>query len=184
MVGLTAVVATAAGISGWIFYLQWCEMHKSLVRDQRAWIVPTITIQPTTLDPKAPVGAHIHLANSGKTPARAIFTEVVIEQVNKNLSPTLSYPKPDIMSLVGILFPNDPGSDVDAGIGGPPKPLNQAAYDSLVRGDSYIAAYLTVRYIDAFGIHHWVTECQWHAWAKGDFQSRACVEYANTDKNN
>jgi hypothetical protein len=102
MVILTAAVAVAAGISGWIFYLQWNQMHEAMIQERRAWVVPTINVPKQAVHQGNTLNISVHLTNTGDTPATHIHSEIAVEVVSKGSSPVFSYPTPDTENTVGI----------------------------------------------------------------------------------
>ena len=81
----TAVLATFAILQGLTLNGQLREMKL----DQRAWLSVTVTpLQPVK---GQPVRARIHVENIGKTPAKAVSEDVVVETRKITESPSFDY---------------------------------------------------------------------------------------------
>jgi hypothetical protein len=186
MMWFTFVAAFAALASGWIFYLQLKEMQRSATLDQRAWL--KVVIKDWEISEGHPISAHLLVSNIGKTPARVIKGDVVIELLGKDDSPNFKSPVDGSGLLnftTGIMFPSS--SDPDGVLVQQPTRDAQLSHDDFVHlknGDQYATIQGNLRFLDIFGAQHWLHFCTWKSIASPghNFQTRSCIEdYNDTD---
>src|SRR5580704_22990 len=136
-------------------------------REERAWLKITKIGSPKVA-PNKPLQWELQIQNIGKTPARKIHAEFMIEIVPDGSYPDLDYGhRGRTVSELdkGILYPQDflthPIQVVrrfdtsDRGI----KLLQPSEYQSLMQNKSYIVTHGRVNYCDTFGVLHWVKFC-------------------------
>lgn len=99
-------IAVVGGLSVLgVYILQWRVMERSLRVDQRPWIRITADIEP--LHVGAPVIAHVHLTNVGKSPASLVAAQAALEMVKNGKEPEIDYSVRHDISTVGALWMND-----------------------------------------------------------------------------
>jgi hypothetical protein len=180
--GFTAVLALFAICQGIAIWGQWREMKL----DQRAWLSMSTSVNPIAKD--MPITALIHVENIGKTPAKHVLTEVVIEKLKVTDSPSFDYVAIVDNSLVNLIFPRS----VDEWIAmrgdrrNPPK-LTDTELGALKNGDYYVAVFAKVSFSDVNNTPHWVHFCAWKTFDESGklsaVQTRVCTEYNDIDNN-
>ena len=171
------------------------QLHEMKV-DQRAWMSLSMgTVQfPKDLDSigKVPVSAPITITNIGKTAARNIHTQAVMDYEVNGSSPDFIYDRrPRSEGTTGIMFPNSPFPmpatfmEGKQGGGTQPRYLTAAEYQDLTKGDGYMVVYVETTYTDIFGSQHWLHFCQFFASSQVvspvTVTSKACTDYNDTD---
>jgi hypothetical protein len=84
------------------------------------------------------------------------------------------------------MYPNDPFPveipGVDSKTGNPIR-LSQSDIASLGAGDTYIAVYGTVEYVDTLRNKHWTHICSWFPYSAGKrFKTATCTAYNDADQ--
>jgi hypothetical protein len=162
-------------------------------KDQRPWIDLTFTSNSNALQVGYPITAAAHVVNEGKTPARAVTSDIVIEMVKNGDEPRLDYPLPHSRFTTGAVFPNRPMDSpvfnrvrtAADGVSVETDPVTQAEFDDFNQGNSFIVVYGTVSYKDFFGTSHWTRMCGFFAKPGGTkgFSAKQCTDYADIDGN-
>jgi hypothetical protein len=176
------VAIAAAAIAG----LQWFEMRRTLLVDQRAWV--SVVLPPSFPLEGAAIPASFQITNTGKTPAKQIEGDIVATVLKKGEEPSfdLGTGHPHSRIFVGAIFPNGPiNSTIPISRYGPysaetivPTPeLRQA----IASGESFIIFYGRITYVDVFGIPHWTSFCTVSGSGMGDIKK--CVTYNDVDNN-
>ena len=165
--------------------------------DQRAWIHPTFGkwdyLRNNVTNEVAMVSIPITITNTGKTPARNIFSAVVVAKIMNGEPLAFSYNKvPLVTNTVGVLSPTD-HSDFDGELlkSAEPPPstktelgtLTGAEYQEVADGKVFFIVYGQTFYTDIFNVRHWVKFCRFSpAPPGGAVSARACVNYDDVDK--
>ena len=128
----------------------------------------------------------------GKTPARHVHGRLFLEIVKINQDPLLEKNTvPALDTFAGIVFPNVP-EEFDAVRIKPKKGNKLGEFDLLKDSEasdvlayrSYLAAYGTYTYDDAFDIKHWTKFCvSFHVNGPIVYPTPACVRYNEVDNN-
>ena len=168
--------------------LQWYEMHKALVIDQRAWInVPF----PTTFPLDGPfIPATIQITNTGRTPAKNVEINIVATVLNKGDKPDLSHFGPGRAYnkvIAGAIFANAPITmTIPVVHYGPFQSENIVPDDTLrqdiANGKRFISLYGRVDYWDVLGVKHWTQFCTGYGPAISDGLID-CIRYNDVDTN-
>jgi hypothetical protein len=151
--------------------------------DQRAWV----SLKNVFTDPKIPeVGKTIRFSvefyNSGKTPARKLIGNAVVDPVAKGGEPNFSYTG-DKQIAAGYMAPNSmSNADLFPAISrstGKPGPLTQPLFDGITNGDIILYVHGRIDYEDIFGLPHWTTFCWFYLPGNGQFG--ACAAHNDSD---
>ena len=191
---LTLAGVLIAFLTGFIFWKQLHEMRT----DQRAWI--TLNTGNVTFPKDASkvgqvqISTPLSITNIGKTAARDLFVEAVMDYEVNGQTPDFIYLGRARSTIsTGIVFPNSPAGTLDVPfVSGKlhsqdemeTRYLTEAEYSDLVKSDAYMTVYAQASYLDIFGTRHWVHFCTYflppptHA---GSVTSRKCTEYNDTD---
>lgn len=175
-------VIVYAGITGWIAYInhsQWKDLRHNFAAQERAWIEIKEVDPPPKIDEDTVFNAWgVKITNPGKSIALEVHIYGHMEIVDKEMSPSFSFPENHFFQIDGAAF--FPGSEGTFPIGFDqfpnPRALTKDEIQTLLRGDAYLAAYVEVLYRDQFG-WHWTRYCGWRGFAYRItyFQSRSCV---------
>lgn len=198
MAVLTFFGLVIAGLTGGIFWLQLGEMRT----DERAWISMST---PTNYPPQFPknresvditgVSTTVTVTNGGKTAAREVYSQVVMEYVINGSDPEFIYDgRARSTNLAGIMFPNQTAqfpAPFSKGVPNSPtvvgRLLTPGEYDDLGNGNAYLAVYAEVTYLDIFNTKHWLHYCAFFTnpatTPNVTVTARKCVSYNNTDNN-
>jgi hypothetical protein len=153
-------------------------------KDQRPWIKVTVD-HDILIQPSAGVATHLHLINSGKTPAKNTVTDAKIDIVKNGEQPKIRINRPYNEIISALVFPNDP-ADFPVYMSGS---MSQPEYDDFTARRNFLIIYARVSYTDFFGIRHWTQFCQAvttenaPATAPGTTTSQSCTEYNDVDEN-
>jgi hypothetical protein len=166
--------------------------NKQMREDQRAWI--KTSLDPTmTFTENQPFITQLHFENIGKTSARNIATEIVVEKLSVKEEPSLSYKagKARDIGTSGIVFPHEPfavpaellkmkSSD---NLGTEQIILSKTDVEDLRDGKTYIAIFARTRYSDIFGVRHVSTFCSFHAPSvvPVEVMAKGCSDYNSVD---
>jgi len=130
----------------------------------------------------------VQFANKGRTSARSVFAEAVIEIVpnreKKNI--TFDYRWAHSRFSTGMIPPEHPEIAIDAETferkitEAVPHPVSPSEVQDFLDGTVYFAIYARVRYKDIFGVRHWVRSCIWSSKAEQTWSSK-CASYPNED---
>lgn len=195
MAVLTFAGVLIAVFTGLIFWLQLGEMKT----DQRAWI----SISPGNVSfPKdeasaanIPVTLLLTVNNTGKTAARSVAVEAVVEYVMNGSSPEFVYEgRPRDVTFAGIIFPNSPfpvpAEFLKGKLNSPIRELRflvPSEFEDLANGTAYMAAYAQVTYSDVYGRRHWLHYCSFFANPSAKpgtgVTAKECTNYNDTDQN-
>lgn len=158
-------------------------------KDQRPWLKLELTLNNLTVG--QPITATMKVVNNGKTPARAISGDMVIERVKDGEQAQINYPLPHARFSTGLLFPNDPfvtpikmvrksstGATED-------DLLMQSELEDFQKFRIFFVAYATINYEDFLGVDHWTKVCAVEVPANtpGDFTGKNCTDYGDVDSN-
>jgi hypothetical protein len=162
MTVLTLAGLIIAGLTGGIFWKQLKEMRT----DQRAWLSITSGVGNVATDPSSgnsTVAIPVTIANTGKTPAKRVTTEVVVEKVHNGDSPEFIYDNRALTrGSTGTIFPGG-FYKIEAALlkGVLNRPdqtenilLTPSQFKELEDGTSYIAVYSRTSYVDVFDTTH------------------------------
>jgi hypothetical protein len=183
-----------AGLTGAILWHQLKEMRV----DQRAWMgisTGAIAFNRDQAD-KTTVTVPVTFTNTGKTPARHFFSNIVIEKVQNGQSPQLLYENvPRATDSAGIMPPNAPQTmavtmfDRDPTDATGNKTITRLLipieYQELVDGKAYMAVYAYTTYEDIFGDRHWSKYCVFATVPPRvvTVTAKACSDYNDVDDN-
>jgi len=191
MAALTLIGLFVAIVSGRIYVEQLQETRI----DQRPWI--TLMGNEAVFRNDGSGGATfvmpITIGNTGKTPARNLHSEIVVEKIYNGNGPKFIYENiPRVFDTTGIIGPNehvsteaqllDPGPTPKRSV---PRHLSPAEFQDLKDGGTYLAIYAYTTYDDVFGIHHWNQFCTVATRSQTgvDLTAKSCTDYNNFDTN-
>jgi len=195
MATLTLAGVVIAVFTGLIFRKQLQEMRT----DERAWVIfsqgPLISFpQDVGSVATTPVIQRVNVSNTGKTPARSVYNEWVMEYVINGDSPDFVYKnRMRTFESAGMLPPNESHhADVkfETGTSGNSRDavfryLTVGEYRDLVSGRAYMVVYGHSNYMDIFGTQHWLNYCNFFLPPNvvAAASARACTDYNDTDHN-
>ncbi len=162
-------------------------------KDQRPWLDLTFKSNSDVLQVGIPITASAHVVNEGKTPARSVSADIVIEMVKNGEEPRLNFPLPHSRFTTGVLFPNQPMDSpvfmrvrtASDGVSAETDPVTQAELDDFNQGNSFIVVYGMVSYEDFFHVSHWTKMCGFFpklGSTKGA-SAKKCTDFGNIDGN-
>jgi hypothetical protein len=185
----TLVLAVAAIYQFIIMDRQLDTMRK----DQRPWINLTFTSNSNALQVGYPITVEAHMVNEGKTPAKAVTGDIVVEMVKNGDELRFDYPLPHSRFTAGALFPNRPMDSpvfnrvrtASDGVSAETDPVTQAEFDEFNQVKSFVVVYGIVSYGDFFGIRHWTKMCAFFPkpGANGAVTAKRCADYGDIDSN-
>jgi hypothetical protein len=156
---------------------QWQDLRHNFEVDQRAWMKVTCPLPVKLIEL---LSAKTEAKNFGKSTATEVDLFVRIAVVDKGLPPPFAQSEnaKSFRAHIGPMFPADVEpfllSDI-AKISG--FSLTEPQKKSLAFGDSYVAVYGGVVYIDQFGAH-WTRFCNWMAYSlESGYNADACVAF-------
>jgi hypothetical protein len=158
----------------------------ALRMNQRAWVQVELLkseIDKLNLSTIQTLDLPMHLSNPGRSPAKTIAIDAVVEIVNSASGPSFDYSQHHIHETIAIFFPGAPDFGFPARLlkafpdeSIDPVELTPTQHEELATGKSYLAVFGSVSYADDFGMH-WTRFCLWKGFAPGTFQSRSCIVY-------
>jgi len=164
--------------------LQWCEMHRALLVDQRAWV--GVVVPPNFPLESSSIPASIQITNTGKTPAKHIEGDIVATVLKKGEEPSFDFSigHPHNRIYAGAVFPNAPTNITITVVRyGPRRPETVVPTPELrqeiANGQSFIIFYGKITYFDIFGTSHWTSFCTGSGSATGDLKK--CIGYNDVD---
>jgi hypothetical protein len=181
----TLVLATAAIYQFIIMRGQLDQMRK----EQRAWLTVEQKSSGTTLALNGAASTSVILKNTGKTPGKRIIGNFFLEIVRNGDSPHF---EGDVMHTVSVMGSFSPDTSQDVAVvrrrhkrGGGPNdaeddPFTSEEMTALQDGKAWIAVHGIVGYDDVFS-RHWTKFCVWSDAKPGDYLSRSCTMYNDTD---
>lgn len=194
----TMAILTFAGVviaifTGLIFWKQLAEMRT----DQRAWISFSAGVAQFPKDLSfvnmVPVTVPITINNIGKTPARIVHTEFVMDYEVNGGSPDFVYENrartidtagmisPNSPQLINVMFskaklnkPNEPTE---------PRYLTGSEFNDMANGTGYMVIYAKAEFVDIFGTQHWLHYCTFFVAPNVNVTvtARQCTDYNDTD---
>jgi hypothetical protein len=189
--------AIAAGFAVHYYNFQWREMHKQTViqrnvsvTTERAWLAVTsgaIHFVPNAKGLRA-VFVDMEVRNSGKTPAKQVLAEVVVDIVPNGRKWSAEYNPPTTGQIANVLLANDSMKftatvqHLSPSGGGEQTLLSQADWQQLIEGREYIVTYSRMTYRDSFGRWHWQHFCSWSSPIHGQFSATDCTSYNDMDQ--
>lgn len=190
---LTLAGVVIAVFTGLIFWKQLDEMRT----DQRAWITFSAGLIQYPQD-EASIGivrvsVPITITNIGKTAARVIDAQFVMDYEVEGQSPDFVYDgRARTFDTIGIIFPGTPTQPFNVPFSKEmvkdprrtePRYLTSSEYHDLQNGNGYMAIYGQATFIDIFGRKHWVHYCTFFVAPDVAVyvSSKACVDYNDTD---
>jgi hypothetical protein len=160
-------------------------------KDQRPWLKLTFELNPVAVN--SPVSGIMRLSNGGKTPAREVKADVVIEWVTNGQQPVFDYAFPHGAATTGTVFPNEAPIGVPivrtqfvgAGPASENEIVSQAKFDQYMGIKIFLVVYATVTYKDFFGNDHWTKTCAFYSppSAVGNVTAQKCTNYGDIDNN-
>lgn len=148
--------------------------------DQRAWISFEYIFSPRP-EEQTPMGAALIMKNDGKTPAKKISAEFMVQILNKDEPVAFDYSPLHETIFTSIIYPTR--EDGPLAIGKLDRRGNQINFsktdvEQLMKGESYMAVYGRGTYIDVFGDTHWFHSCRWKKYfPPGLYSARGCTQY-------
>lgn len=134
--------------------------------------------------------APIQFINVGKTPAKDLVAYSFVEIVDIDKSPHLLKAEggnngPWARTISGIVFPEVVVDGVAKSLDnqGGDRPITDAEYQRLMKGQAYLAISGIAYYKDVYNTKHWTTFCGWHSFAAGHVAAVACVADNTVDDN-
>jgi hypothetical protein len=183
-----SIIAISAFASFWVIFFQLMVMRRALIVDQRAWISVSV-VGWAPIGENMPLGVTLHVTNTGKTPAKRVAQQIVIEKIDSQNSPTFAYDRPHVASVAGIMVPNTP-RDIAAVMLTKEKPaildpplMTKADIDEINSGKVYLAVFGKFSYWDIHDVIHWVSFCFWHSPTSGNYSAKKCAAYNDIDNN-
>lgn len=161
-------------------------------KDQRPWI--RVDLDSPSVQPDSAMFGTLHLVNKGKTPARTVRGDIVVERVKNGENPRLDYPRPHMEISVGIQFPDVPSDAIPVmrarrsiGSNSPENdPITKTESEDFANGVTFYVVYGKITYTDFFGVDHWTKFCTPIVSSNprvGGFTFRACTDYGDVDSN-
>jgi hypothetical protein len=163
--------------------------------EQRAWM--TLSGTRNQIEIGKPIVMGFNLRNTGKTPAKRIYSVFRLEILNDSDEPTFDYSDKELTfwSIDNIEMPNEPTPEIGVtslsrtpGINTPHAAiLSQDLFDKYRNGQIWFATVGKISYEDAFGRTHWLNMCSYKTTARDQslFSSpvgaKACGKYNDTD---
>jgi hypothetical protein len=194
-----AAFLAAFGYAG-ISFFQWHEMQRqtiiqrnAIMLTERAWVtLSSGSVEFSDPDPKGlrTLTVQMETKNVGKTPAKHIFAEVVVDTFPNEGTWIARYKnQPTATQIMNIMVANS-GSKFPAPLvhitdhGFEKTLLSESEWKRLSGGDSYVVIYGRMTYMDSFGRWHWQHFCSWAALASGKFSGANCIAYNDIDEAN
>ena len=173
-------------ITAGIFYYQLWQMRI----DTRPWIefkpssqipIPQVSVQMV---------APIQFINVGKTPAKDLRAYSFVEIVDIDKPPHLVKAEgedngPWTRTISGIVFPEVVVDGMAKSLDekGADRPITDAEYQRLMKGEAYFAISGIAFYKDVCNTKHWTRFCGWHSFAAVKVAAIACVANNTVDDN-
>lgn len=174
-------------VVAFIYFMQWQAMNRAMEIDQRAWIAITNADLPAINDSMTSLRAFVRIMDSGKTPAKRVQEQFILEQVRNGDEPTLDYSVSHMAAERKVIFPNSfddiPVALMTNAPGLNLVPITPTDIREFEHGDTFFVLFGRVDYSDIFGTEHWVKFCTW----KGNqltgrtFTAKKCTDYNDTD---
>jgi hypothetical protein len=186
---IAAFTFVLAGAAIYQFIIMGSQLD-TMRKDERPWI--EITFNTGAFQANAPVSGVMHVVNNGKTPARAIRADIVVERVKNGEEPRLDYPTPHTRFTTGLLFPKTPADSPyfrlrtsSNGTSVEEDPLTESEFDDLQHSRIFFVVYATVSYADFFGTKHWTRMCAFSALSNvvGTATAQKCTDSGDVDTN-
>jgi hypothetical protein len=185
---VTAFLTGALVFVGILQYSVYSRQAGIMEADQRASIVITA----------GHVGDHgstmycpITVSNMGKTVARHIVVNAVVDVLKSSEAPTFSYDVPHLINRQGAMFPNSPTHlevptyVLNAQGQTEVRNFSQSDISELTEGKDYVVVYVQVDYLDRSGKPHWTHYCSFagSAITGTPVNALACAKYNDVDDN-
>lgn len=159
------------------------EQLQTMRIEQRAWLQVIVDKDIAIIEDK-PLTAKLTVENIGKTPAKQILANLWVQIVEKRASfaMTPAYYR----DLIGLLNPDGPISITvpmlreGFDILNPPL-LTKMDVARLNSGETYIAVFGKLTYLDIYGTSHWVNFCGWGGPKHGYYTAGKCAEFNSVD---
>jgi hypothetical protein len=189
---LTLAAILVAVFTGLIFLKQLKQMRT----DQRAWMRFTIGKPSLPKDAASAstfqISTPVTINNIGKTAARMVYSEFVMDYEEYGASPDFIYGTTTrTFDFAGIMFPDDPfevnvpfvKAKSNNSIETEPRYLTPSQYEDLSQGKAYLVLYGRSRFVDIFGTKHWSRFCAFLPARNTNppNQHNACAQYNDTD---
>lgn len=169
------------------------ESERAVRLNERPWV--NISVGQGRLIDGHPLLMPITFVNSGKSPAKDVSGEIVVNLLRKGQEPTFAYETghPRYAVDVGTAAPNFPATLSWAVLPEslPPseelKPIlvSPAIRQGIMDGTLYIVVHAKISYSDIFGTKHWLAFCSYvenPPLLSGPNASK-CAQYNDVDKN-
>jgi hypothetical protein len=178
-------IAVIVGIAVLFVYGgQLSVMQQTLRAEQRAWLSAKGPESSPTITDGQPIKTLVHVVNTGRTPAKNVSIETVVDIIRNNEDPISSRALSHHHATTGVIWPNDP-IDIPAelleGNGFTKKLVTPEMHAALTAGQAYIVIYGKVEYTDIFNVSHRTRFCGWYAYASGYYGADKCTESNGID---
>ena len=164
--------------------------EQSLRITERPWLKIKSKVNVEEIAENVPLAGIVEFTNMGKTVAKNLSMEIVMQVTPNGQAPDFSYERPALRNTMGSMFPDDPlplyvTPYVETKASGF-QPLNLSHYDlgELKAGRAYIMIYARVIYYDIFGVKYSTRSCGWKSIAPdapAGYTARQCVAYNGVD---
>ena len=186
---LTLLILCSYVVLAFISFRQLRLTQQSLRTDERPWVKISSKVKVEGLVEDVPLSAIMEFKNVGKTAAKDVYMEIVMQVTPNGSIPNFGFEGPAVRNTMGAMFPNDPLTLPIAPFTqtgkGQYQPLNLSHHDleELQAGRAYIMVYAQVFYYDIFGVQHWTRSCGWHSVppVEGKYTARECTAYNSID---
>jgi hypothetical protein len=195
-----AAFFAAFGYAG-ISFCQWQEMQRQTIIQrnasmltERAWaILSSGSVEFSEPDAKGlrTFAVPIEIKNVGKTPAKNMFAEVVVDTFPNEGTWIARYKNQATTAQIANIVMADSSSKFSAALkhitdhlSEKTTLLSEGEWKQLTGGDSYIVVYGRMTYMDSFGRWHWQHFCSWATLAAGGVSGQNCTAYNNMDEAN
>jgi hypothetical protein len=168
------------------------QAEQTMRLDQRAWI-HIGSVPPNKFKIGQPMDVPIMIGVVGKTPAKIVTGDLVVQLLKPNEIPDFLYDTPNHphYHLTPLLIIPDTGMDITLTIARyalgtkktEPIVYNPTIQRDLANGDLIVVIFADLTYDDVFGVHHWLKFCTYGAQNLHTPGPNKCNEYNDVDNN-
>lgn len=190
----------AASVYGCVAVQQWREMQKQNVIQrnasmltERAWVILSsggVGFSEPDAKGLRTFVVQMEIKNVGKTPAKNMFAEVVVDTFPNEGTWIARYKNQATTTQIANIVVADSSFKFSAPLkhdtdhGFLKTLLSESEWKLLTGGGSYIVVYGRMTYMDSFGRWHWQHFCSWATLAAGGVSGQNCTAYNNMDEAN
>lgn len=165
-------------------------IRRQMRQDQRAWL--RVDVGTVIYAQPGPASVPVTITNTGKTPAREVTEQIVVEKVKNTENLHFSYRVPRTVGTMGMLYPNALQQGIASTLAEargtqivPPAALSAADMQELLAGEAYLAIYGKITYLDVFGMNHYTKFCVFSSPAPKQVYvtAKKCTDYNSVDGN-